>query len=78
LARFRAKATRASFLIAWIALLGSYLVVQLAGTLYIKLRFSKRQAEIAQRNCPACGSGQSVSVMSAAGNVSRSEMKESG
>lgn len=61
------KTVGASFLVAWIVLFGGCLIISLAGAVYVRLRFSARQANIGQRACPACGSGQSVSVANAAG-----------
>ncbi len=61
------KTVGGSVPIALIVLFGSCLAIDLLGLLYVRLRFSKRQIQISQPDCPACGGDQSVSVTSAAG-----------
>jgi hypothetical protein len=56
-----------SALAAWAALMLGVLVVQFAGTAYIRLRFSERQSSIAKSRCPSCDGDNSVSVASVAG-----------
>jgi hypothetical protein len=56
-----------ALLIAWLFLLGACFAGDLLGFVYVRWRFSKRQSQINQRDCPACGCKQSISVAKAAG-----------
>jgi hypothetical protein len=66
--RFAAHITTGkSLFAAWALMVGLAVLFYLAGALYIRVRFSKRQASIAQPLCPACQGSRSVSVSRAAG-----------
>ncbi len=68
LARFGlAMSTSVSLLTASGVLMAVVALVHGAGALYVRVRFSDRQASVAQRRCQACGGGDSVSVTSIAG-----------
>lgn len=56
-----------SSLAAGMTLFIGILLFQLIGKLYVRVRFSERQARIAQRQCPSCGSDSHKSVCSLAG-----------
>jgi len=56
-----------SLLAAWEVLMVVLPLFHLAGAVYIRLRFSERQASIARLRCPACDASDSVSVSSVAG-----------
>lgn len=59
--------TGASLSLAWMIVFGIALLFELVGTLYVRMRFSKRQAGIARLSCPACHGGDCVSISRVAG-----------
>jgi hypothetical protein len=61
------KTIGASLLIAWVVLIAVVLIFEVAGAIYIRLRFSERRARIAQLKCRLCSGAKSVSVASVVG-----------
>jgi hypothetical protein len=61
------KSTSESVFMTFVVLIAVLLIIQVAGILYIRMRFSERQESIAQRQCQGCGSSDSVSVSKAVG-----------
>ncbi len=59
--------TGVSLLISWAVSMVLVLLFQWAGVLFIRARFSERQASIQQRQCPICHAAGFVSVSSIAG-----------
>jgi hypothetical protein len=64
---FLGRPTGDSLFISWGALMVVVLLFQSAGALYIRARFSERQASIQQRRCPICHATDFASVSSLAG-----------
>ncbi len=63
----RGTPTGISVLAAFTLLMAVLLFFQFAGALYVRVRFAKRQAAIAQAQCSACDGRNSVSIREAAG-----------